>query len=678
MVCLGGVSAQYLIGKAIRNGIYFAQFDKTTYWKMMLATSAVSIVLAVANARIASRVAPAKLVPTLFIASALLFLAEWWLIERMPALVAVWLFLHVSGLGPMLGSGFWLITSERFDPRSAKRSLGRIAAAGTLVGVLSTLMTAQLIRAFGTAAMLPMLAAINVLCAWQTWRLATPAGGIIPSKPRADIERAAAATSGFKVLARAPYLRTLALLLLCGTMSALLFDYLLNAAAQDTFKSRDALSRFFTMYNAIVGFAAFLVQTLFSRRILERFGLSAAVSAPSVFLLAGGVGSVALPGLASTVFARGGESVCRSSLFRAGYELFYAPIAPGDKRAVKSIIDVGADRLGDAVGSGLLPLLLLAPADSRRSLIVWVGMAIAGVALVLARQLNRGYIQALEKGLLDRAVDLDLSEVEDHTTRATILRTIGRPERSTIESAAVDAEIAAILALRSGDREAARRVLRDERGLSAGLVPHAIPLLARGSLAAETILALRRVAEERLGTLHDALLDPNQDFVIRRRLARVFSVCVSQRAADGLVLALDDLRFEVRFQCARSLAAIVERNPAVRLDRDRVLAAVLREVQVARPVWQGRQLLDDVTVDDPPVAVDEFMQQQASQSLAHVFTVLSLVLPREPLRIAFRGLQTDNQQLRGTALEYLEGILPPAVRDALWPFLEPPGVSGPI
>jgi hypothetical protein len=40
------------------------------------------------------------------------------------------------------------------------------------------------------------------------------------------------------------------------------------------------------------------------------------------------------------------------------------------------------------------------------------------------------------------------------------------------------------------------------------------------------------------------------------------------------------------------------------------------------------------------------------------------------LRIAFRGLHTDDQVLRGTSLEYLQSVLPPDIRDQLWPFLE--------
>ena len=60
--------------------------------------------------------------------------------------------------------------------------------------------------------------------------------------------------------------------------------------------------------------------------------------------------------------------------------------------------------------------------------------------------------------------------------------------------------------------------------------------------------------------------------------------------------------------------------------------------------------------------MDEFIKDRTSQGLAHVFTLLSLVQPAEPLQIAYRGLLTGDENLRGTALEYLEGTLPPAIR----------------
>jgi hypothetical protein len=368
--------------------------------------------------------------------------------------------------------------------------------------------------------------------------------------------------------------------------------------------------------------------------------------------------------------------VLRGSLFKVGYEIFFTPIQPQDKRAAKSIIDVGFDRLGDAVGAAVVAILLrVSLGEPSRELLV-AAVVCSGLALFAARRLNRGYIQTLEQNLMHRAVELDLEDVTDLTTRTAMLRTFRSSglrtvsfreerERDPTGYPLDDPEIQALLALRSRDLSRIRPVLQRE-SLSAPLIPYAIGLLAWDPVAEEVVTALKRVAEEHVGQFVDALVDPNQPFAVRRRLARVFAVCVSQRAADALLVGLDDLRFEVRFHCGRSLAAIVERSAFVRMDEARVFDIVRREVAVGRPVWEGNRLLDE---GDGGRFVDMIVKRRAGQSLAHVFTLLSLVLPSVPLQVAYKGLQTEDSALRGTALEYLEGVLPRDIRDRLWPFL---------
>ena len=109
------------------------------------------------------------------------------------------------------------------------------------------------------------------------------------------------------------------------------------------------------------------------------------------------------------------------------------------------------------------------------------------------------------------------------------------------------------------------------------------------------------------------------------------------------------MRFEVRFQCGRSLSSIVAKNQIVRIDRERVFEIVRREVTVSRPVWESHRLLDpaDVRTDDRASFVDDFIKDRAGQSLAHVFTLLSLVLPATPLQIAYRGLHTERSGAPG-------------------------------
>jgi hypothetical protein len=687
MVCSAAVAGQFVGGKAVRDALYLARLNVTTLPAMVVATSAVSILLVATTATIVAKRRPSQFVPALFGASAILLLVEWALNIAAPRTAVVLVYLHVSGFGPMLGSGFWLIASERFDPRTAKQRFGQIQGAGTFGGLLGALLTERVAAVFGIAGMLPVLAALNILCAWKVRQLAgTSDGGGLDRLEVAPDLAPVAPMSGLRVLARAPYLRNLAALVLLSTAGSTLVDYVFKAEASMSLGPGESLIRFFAIYYAATSVITFLLQTSLSRFALERFGLAMAGASPSLALIAGGVGALFSPGIAGITVARGGESVLRGSLFRAGYELFYTPIPRAEKRAAKSIIDVGFDRLGDAVGGGAVWIVLFLLPAGPSIPILSLAMACSAVAVFIASRLNRGYIQTLERSLLERAVELDLSDVVDDTTRTIVLRTLNLPglglgSRDARTSQGAEPDETAISRgddsarrdidrLWSRDREQVLTVLRREEPVTPPLVPLVIPLLAWDPAAPDAIDALRRVAEDHVGQFVDVLVDQNQDFAIRRRLARVFSVCTSQRAADGLILGLDDLRFEVRFQCGRSLATMRERNPEISIDRDRMLSVVLREVAVGRPVWESRRLLDQPESGDTISFVDEFLRDRAGQSLAHVFTLLSLVLPREPLQIAFRGLYTDDRNLQGTALEYLEGILPAPIRERLWPFLE--------
>jgi hypothetical protein len=675
------VTAQIVSGKATRDALFLTSLDISALPAILVATSIASILLVVLNGRAAHRLAPGTLVPTAFAASGLLFCLEWSIRQRIPSVVAAGVYLHISSAAPLLASGFWLIASERFDPRTARRSFGPIAGAGTLGGLLSAVAAERVATVFGAPAMLPVLALLQFASAWTVRRLADHPGSTSMVDTE-TVERADSPPSSFRVVASAPYLRNLALLVLLGTTGAALVDYLFKARAVETFGRGDHLLRFFAVYYGATSLLTFVVQTTLCRTVLEKCGLAFAASTPSAALLAGSAGALLAPGFSSIAIARGGEAVCRGSLFRAGYELFYTPIPAAEKRSAKSLIDVVFDRLGDAVGGGLVRFAIVSvPAAEGRAILVMAIACCAGAVFASSR-LRRGYLGSLESSLVTlsrRAGEADEPATNGwSSTRILESLRASRAARATnrrispgtIDWAALDTDVQDVLALRSRDRARITHVLLREEGLSAALVPHAIGLLAWEPVAEHAMFALRKVAEEHIGQLIDALLDPNQDFAVRRRLARVFSVCVSQRAASGLLFGLDDPRFDVRYQSARSLVAILDKNPLVQIDSARIYEVVLREVTVGRPVWESRRLLDIAEATEQRAPIDEFVRQRAGDSLAHVFTLLSLVGPREPIQIAFRSLYTNDPYLRGTALEYLEGVLPTMIRQRLWPFLE--------
>jgi hypothetical protein len=308
-------------------------------------------------------------------------------------------------------------------------------------------------------------------------------------------------------------------------------------------------------------------------------------------------------------------------------------------------------------------------------------------------------VRALESSLIDRAQKLDIAPDQAAIARTTMMESfVGLDVSMTLDEAAagedaparaaagapraaegaaahpaavVDPEIATLVELRSGDANRVVAVLRRTRYLSPAVAAQVASLLAWDQVTAWASRALAKMAPSITGQLVDRLLDPDEDFAVRRRIPRILATCETPRAFAGLMAALGDRRFEVRFQSARALARMHQRVPSLVVDAPAVYATVSRETKVGISLWRDQRLLDEPAAEDAAaVPVDAALHARASRSLDHVFTLLSLVLPREPLQIAFKGLLTDDAVLRGTSLEYLESVLPRSVWDDMRPVLE--------
>ena len=678
-ICAGLVIASQTAGKAARDAIFLSQFHVTKLPALLIASALLSIAAALWMARTITKNSPALVVPLLNITSALLLLGEWLLYSSFPGGVAIAVYVHQSVIGALLVSGFYSVVSERFDPRSARSAIGTIGAGSTLGGILGAVIAERTGALLGTAGVLPVLAGLQLVTGWRVAVLART-----HSAPPKQSESTRALVEAMRSLRHVKLLRHLALLVLLGNVAAAFLDYVLKARASVTYSGEDLL-RFFAAFYGGIGVLTALVQWTVGRRALETWGIASMLAIWPAAIAVFGAAAAAVPTLVTVVAARGAENLLRNTFFRQSYELLYSPLPAHDKRASKTIIDVGVDRLGDAFGGALVAIGLYA---GSRAEFLFLGGAVVlalGVIWVTAR-VQTSYVEALERGLASRAIDLDLSEVGNQTTRATMLRTIYRlgpsagesqaPGSSTrMPAVAPDGRVTAnpLLArsadLRSGDAEKVRATLAHP--LSPQLVAHAIPLLAWNEVAPMVIQALRRAATRSTGQLVDALLDPDEEFAVRRRLPRVLAAARGPRARDGLLAALADPRFEVRYHTARALAIHLRGTRDV--PSEPIFAAVRRELEANDQAWQDLRVLDavddrnnDVAGDDDP-EVAALVHDRANRGLEQVFTLLELVLPAETVRIAFRALHTDDRNLRGTALEYLEQVLPPDIRDRLWP-----------
>jgi AAA family ATP:ADP antiporter len=668
-----------LAGKATRDALFLSTFSVAYLPAMEIAAAALSAVVTVGMARVMVQRGPGRLIPRMFALSALLLLAEWALVLQARQPAAVLVYFHYSALGALLVSGFWAIVNERFDPRTARRAIGRITAGGSIGGLLGGLLSERVGAALPLTVMLPILAGLHFLAAALVLRVD---GGHAPASAHVKRQQGEPMLPAGRVLRTSSYLIGIALLVALTSAAEGVLDYVFKARAAAATASGEELLRLFAAFYTGTALLGIFIQVSVLRRILARRGVAQSVSILPAGVSVSAIGAFLVPGLVPVMMARGVELVLRNSVFRAAYELLFSPVAPGEKRATKLLLDVGAARVGDVVGGALILTALALGAGAGRVLLA-VTVALSIAAIVVARRLRLGYVAALEGSLQRRAADFP-DPIRDDV--AALLQTVGgfdlsgirsRPSQLTGERSALPAEHPSPAgvshysplrrAVSTGDPEVIRQAL-EAAPLTADLIEPAIELLAWDRVAPHAIQALQAAARPHTALLIRHLLDSEEDFAIRRRLVSVLADFPTIEAFNGLFDAMRDRRFEVRFRAARGLSHLAGEIPHLQVDRERVFGVVLREMAVERGLWESRQLIDLPDDESSPMEA-EVLRDRASRSLEHLFTLLSLVFPRETLRLAFHGLHTDDPYLRGTALEYLETVLPESIWERLWPFL---------
>jgi hypothetical protein len=669
MAVAGLMMAHQVAGKAARDGIFLSQFGSSALPLMMAAAAVLAILTSFVRSRTLVRLGPQRIAATSFAASGALQLIEWTLLGQYPRFVACVIYLHIAAFGAILLSGFWSLVNESFDPRAAKQAFGRISGMGTLGGLAGGILAERLAAWMKPSAVVFALGVLHLLCAVLLVR------GFRRPKTVEPQNAEDATIAG--ALRRYPFLYGVAGLLLAVSIGSALLDFVFKTQAAQELGKGAPLIRFFGLYYTATSLLVFLAQSFAVRPALEHAGLAASAGTLPAALGAGSLLAIAVPGFPALATVRGLEILVRGSIFRSAYELFYSAVAPAEKRAIKSIIDVGVDRLGDALGAGLI-VLLLAAAPGRSAVLLTAVALSAALAMILAIRLRTGYIRALEKSLVERAVALDPALVRDSTTRSLLLRTTILPSSDALPAlpperpAQTDEVVQMTADLRSGDPAraiaAAAKVGRDDWVLA----PLLINQLAWDGASEAAREALQRIGPKITGMMTDVLLDPQRDFAIRRRLPRVLAFVPSARSVEGLIAALSDERFEVRFYAARALSLLLRDHAELAPAADRIWAVVNREVKMAGAARPNRRLLD---TRDSHWYFDEELRDRADRNLEHLFTLLSLLLPMEAVRISFRALHTTDQQLRGAALEYLESATPPQTRRPLLNLLEGTAVT---
>lgn len=695
--------AQQLAGKAIRDAFFLSVFEPDALPRVMTVASILSVLSVLGVTRLYRSFAPATLVPLFFWLSGALFAAEWLTSRTMPMLAATLVYLHTTSFGAVAISGFWGVISERFDPYTAKRVVGRIAAGATLGGVLGGVAAWQGAGRIAVTSMLLALAATNIVCGLVLLVVSRGAQQRVATTEKRE--------APWVVFEETPYLIDLALLVGLIALGTAGIDYVFKATAAETYSNKELLVSFFALFYLIVGVVTFVLQSTIASRAIRWLGLQGAVGSLPATLFALGMLSLFVPELFVLALLRGGASTVESSLYRSGYELLYTPLSAAKKRAAKTLIDVGADKLGGAIGAAVAVFIVGLLPESSTVVLLAVSLGCALSAALITGRLARGYVGALAERLADGRIDAAQVAIDDPATRAVVLKTVprkaeqtdaSRPTTEPTEPAEAtepsettkaaqptalttpraasnaastvshpnpfDEHLRTVAKLLDCDPVDIHRALHRVQPIPTPWVAGLVALLDRPQIAKAVADRLAQVAPAHIGLLTDAVLSRRTELEVRRRVVGIMAKVSTVRSAQGLSAALDAEPFEIRYRAAVALSTVTQRNPKLRVDSQAAFAAASTEVARAHTNFFGSGI-------DASGALTA-AGREAGRNVAFCIRVLSLVLPHRPLFDALDALADDDASRRGTGLEYLENVLPADLQSRLLPFFRNRAIAG--
>jgi ATP:ADP antiporter, AAA family len=171
------------------------------------------------------------------------------------------------------------------------------------------------------------------------------------------------------------------------------------------------------------------------------------------------------------------------------------------------------------------------------------------------------------------------------------------------------------------------------------------------------------------GTLRDHLVDPETPVEVRREIPVVLQAIATPAAQFVLLESVLDSDSIVRHRIITALNKLGQIYPDRRVDRrliETVLGAEImghyRSYQVLATL--GARL--DAATDPVVARIKNSMQQEAER----IFRLLNILYPGTDMHSAYVGLTTGDPVVHDNAIEFLETVLSPQLRELIVPLFE--------
>ena len=253
------------------------------------------------------------------------------------------LFYLLTAVGTLLlTSGFWLVVSELFVVREAKRLFGVVSAGGTLGLLVAGTSIRPLLALLAPRDLLIVL--IGLLGLSMLINEFIPRDRLVADarEPGTRPRRG----EGIRLALETPHVRLIAAVILLISAASAVVDFQFKEAVQRALGSGPEMAVFFGDFYAWTGGLALVIQLLLTTRFLASAGIAWSVALVPLVVAFGSTGMLLAPGLVAATGLRGADSTLRKSIFRSVMEFLWVPVPHELRRRTKTVVDSVADAAG--------------------------------------------------------------------------------------------------------------------------------------------------------------------------------------------------------------------------------------------------------------------------------------------------------------------------------------------